>query len=265
MSDISLGSLRTFATAPARAASRPHPWGVPGTLLWGAAGIGAIFLYATANEMWRAWSGSPIALPPTFALFVQPLLDVLVIAMVVVAVRQTGCRVSEYLGLVRPRVGDVLRGIGWGIVGWIAIALVAGIFMAVMMLLGKAPAAPASLPSVAALLGGVDKWAFLLSIWILMVIVAPVAEELLFRGFLYRGLVDTRLGSFGAILLTSVVFGLIHKYGFGWERVVATAFLGLLLGWLRHRTGATNVPIVAHATANVIAASILTIGILVLP
>src|SRR6266446_40822 len=223
MSDIPLGSLRTFATATSRAASRPHPWGVPGTLLWGAAGIVAIFLYATANATWRAWSGSPIALPPTFALFVQPLLDVLVIA------------------------------------------LVAGIFMAVMMLLGKAPAAPASLPSVAALLGGVDKWAFLLSIWILMVIVAPVAEELLFRGFLYRGLVDTRLGSFGAVLLTSVVFGLIHKYGFGWERVVAIAFLGLLLGWLRHRTGATNVPIVAHATTNVIAASILTIGILVLP
>jgi uncharacterized protein len=265
MSDTTFGSLQTFATATARADSRPHRWGVPGTMLWGAAGIGAIFLYVTANEIWRAWSGSPIALPPTLGLFVQPLLDVLVIAMVVIAVRLTGSSVTEYLGLVRLRARDVLRGIGWGIAGWIGIALVATIFVAIMMLLGELPAARASVPSVAVLLGGVDKWAFLLSLWILMVIVAPVAEELLFRGFLYRGLVDTRLGSFGTILLTSVVFGLIHKYGFGWERVVAISLLGLLLGWLRHRTGATNVPIVAHATTNVIAASIATVAILILP
>ena len=58
-------------------------------------------------------------------------------------------------------------------------------------------------------------------VWIMMVVAAPVAEEILYRGFFYRGLRATRLGVAGTILVTSVAFGLLHKVGgFGWDRVV---------------------------------------------
>src|SRR5215212_2642469 len=80
---------------------------------------------------------------------------------------------------------------------------------------------------------------FLISLWLLLLVVAPVAEEILFRGFLYRGLVGP-LGTVSTIVLTSIVFGVLHKWGFGWDRVVAITALGLLLGWLRRRTGGTT-------------------------
>ena len=59
-----------------------------------------------------------------------------------------------------------------------------------------------------------------------------------------------------AYSITAPPFGLMHWPGFGWDRVVGTGCLGLLLGWLRWRTGNTGVSIVTHATINFVGASI---------
>ena len=54
-------------------------------------------------------------------------------------------------------------------------------------------------------------------LWLLviaMVIFAPVYEEVMFRGFLWTGLASSRLGVWGASLISSLVFALIHlQYG----------------------------------------------------
>jgi hypothetical protein len=81
--------------------------------------------------------------------------------------------------------------------------------------------------------------------------VAPVMEELIFRGFLISGLRPTRLGASGAVLVSSIVWAAIHGqydlYG------MATIFaLGVLLGTTRVKTGSVLAPIALHALYNMI-------------
>ena len=83
------------------------------------------------------------------------------------------------------------------------------------------------------------------------IIVAQIAEEVLFRGFMYQGL-ESPLGNVAALLITSAAFGLIHKiYGYSWEHVVWSSYIGLSLGSLRWYTGSVAAAsIIAHAVAN---------------
>jgi membrane protease YdiL (CAAX protease family) len=88
-----------------------------------------------------------------------------------------------------------------------------------------------------------------------LVVVAPIVEEMLFRGLLYRGL-EAKMGALATIGITSVLFGMVHYLGFGWPRAVATGCLGLLFGVIRWRTGNTTAAMVTHATINFAAASV---------
>lgn len=74
---------------------------------------------------------------------------------------------------------------------------------------------------------------------------APVGEELLFRGFLFRGWAASRLGVAGTIALTSAIWAGLHvQYD---AVIIGEIFgLGLLFGWLRVRTGSTLTTIVLH-------------------
>ena len=50
--------------------------------------------------------------------------------------------------------------------------------------------------------------------WFSVVIAAPFVEELFFRGFLFEGLRDSRLGSIGSVIITSIMWAAIHlQYG----------------------------------------------------
>ena len=87
------------------------------------------------------------------------------------------------------------------------------------------------------------------SAFLLVVLLAPLCEELLFRGWIYTALRFHY--SFGAALwITAVLFALAH-----WEptHLYAMAILpmGLLLGYLRERTGSTGTTILFHTLYNV--------------
>lgn len=92
-------------------------------------------------------------------------------------------------------------------------------------------------------------------LWLLclaLIITAPLFEELFFRGFLFTGLSQSRLGNNGAVIITSLAWSVIHLqydlYG------VFTIFItGLLLGVARVKTGSVGAPILMHALMNGIA------------
>ncbi|MBM3837908.1 MAG: HAD-IA family hydrolase [Verrucomicrobia bacterium] len=89
-------------------------------------------------------------------------------------------------------------------------------------------------------------------LWLAVIVAAPLGEETLFRGFLFQGLAHSRIGGWGAILLTSAVWAAIHLqydlYG------MATIFVaGLLLGYARLKTGSLYAAIFMHALMNLIA------------
>lgn len=87
------------------------------------------------------------------------------------------------------------------------------------------------------------------------VIVAPVTEEAIFRGFIYRGWAASRIGALGAILLPSALFGLLHVQ-YSWLGIVDCMLFGLMVGWLRWRSGSLWVPIMVHMANNIWASAL---------
>jgi len=82
--------------------------------------------------------------------------------------------------------------------------------------------------------------------FLLLVIEAPVVEELVFRGLLQRGLI-ARQGVRQALVLQAILFAALHLNP--WQFVPAF-FIGLFLGWLFVKTGSLGICILFHAAWN---------------
>ena len=82
-----------------------------------------------------------------------------------------------------------------------------------------------------------------------LALVTPVSEEVLFRGFVLRGLLG-RIGAGPAIVSTALVFSALHLDTGTLIPIFAT---GLALGWLNVKTGSLWPCIAAHAGQNAIA------------
>jgi membrane protease YdiL (CAAX protease family) len=82
-------------------------------------------------------------------------------------------------------------------------------------------------------------------------IVAPVCEELLFRGFLQPLLVRS-LGAVAGIVVTALSFGLLHlqEYSYSWRHVLLISLSGVAFGWMRQVTGSTKAAAGMHAAYN---------------
>jgi hypothetical protein len=87
------------------------------------------------------------------------------------------------------------------------------------------------------------------------VVIAPIHEELFFRGILFRSLADRYGFTVGAVG-SGVAFGMIHYIPSAWQDSVLLMSVmvatGFALAWLYNRRGNLLAPIVAHATFNVI-------------
>ncbi len=94
----------------------------------------------------------------------------------------------------------------------------------------------------------------MLLFWLALTLVAPVAEEVLFRGFLFVGLRNSRLGSSGAIVATSFLWTIIHLQYDLFDKLVIFV-LGVYLGWLRDRFNSILPPIILHVVINTMALS----------
>jgi len=90
-------------------------------------------------------------------------------------------------------------------------------------------------------------WQYL-GAFVLLVVVAPISEELIFRGVLFAGWRSK--GFVVAAIVSSTFFGLAH-----WQPnvVLATAVLGWILAYLYEKTGSLWAPIGLHAAKNALA------------
>ena len=78
-------------------------------------------------------------------------------------------------------------------------------------------------------------------------IFGPTIEEICFRGIVLGGLLKTRCRPWLAILISTLLFALLH--GLGANFVTAILF-GILVGWLYWRTGSIIPGIIIHITNN---------------
>lgn len=83
-------------------------------------------------------------------------------------------------------------------------------------------------------------------------LVGPLFEEALFRGFLFRSWLPSRLGPAGTILATSLLWTAIHVQYAPYEMAQVFA-AGLVLGAARARSGSLFVPFSMHALMNLAA------------
>jgi membrane protease YdiL (CAAX protease family) len=235
-----------------------QPWGFWATLAWGVIGIalareGPYALPYGIEYGVRFWNW--IEPSQAFAwhrgvwwqLAVSSLTGFFLIGASVIAARASGYPVKQYLGLVRPSKRDLILGLA------ILFALLVAATAAVTWYVFVTPSGSTASHSLFA--NGTT--ATLLWIWPAGVVIAPVSEELMFRGFLFRGWEKTWLGAGGTIMLTAASWALLHTNK-NWLGVVITFVAGLLLGWMRQRSGSTILTILLHGTNNLVMAVLVT-------
>jgi membrane protease YdiL (CAAX protease family) len=100
-------------------------------------------------------------------------------------------------------------------------------------------------------------------LWFAIVVFAPLFEELFIRGFLFIGFARSRLGPAGAVILTTLVWALLHIQ-YGLYEITLIFVLGIILGIVRHRAGSLWAPIIIHALNNLVAMILvqLTFGVI---
>jgi membrane protease YdiL (CAAX protease family) len=155
------------------------------------------------------------------------------------------------LGWTRARFSDVL----WGVVTYSMALPLLGVGLLLAFLLSSMAGAGAPQPShpIQEIIAGAAAGELLLAL-LVAAVMAPVTEEVVFRGAFYRSLRDTlgRGAPFvGAVLATAVssfVFAAIHPQG--WTFIPVLGALAVAFCISREWTGSINPAIVAHAINN---------------
>lgn len=79
------------------------------------------------------------------------------------------------------------------------------------------------------------------------VIMAPIFEEIIFRGIIQKGLINNGVQPWKAIVFASIVFGLVH--GNPWQ-FVGAVMLGCVLGLVYYKTKSLLLPMLLHGFNN---------------
>jgi membrane protease YdiL (CAAX protease family) len=158
-----------------------------------------------------------------------------------------------------PPRGERLRVLAWGagmgLLLYPAIAIVVGVPLSFLMelLSGERAVTPEQVPSDLSGAGTV-------LMVVLAVLVAPVMEELFYRGVLFRSIRD-RYGFWVGAVVSGLLFGVAHYVPAPWQDAVllqsVMVFTGLGLAWIYERRGTILAPIAAHMVFNIIGVAII--------
>jgi len=159
-------------------------------------------------------------------------------------------RWREVIGLPRPIWPEVRAGTGFGALLYPVVVFGVGIALNLLLQLvtGRTIRSPRQLPTHLSAAGVAVSIAYSL-------VIAPIHEELFFRGILFRSLAD-RYGFAAGAGGSGLAFGLIHYvpgpvYG-SLLLMGVMVFTGVALAWFYQRRGNIVASMVAHATFNVI-------------
>lgn len=92
-----------------------------------------------------------------------------------------------------------------------------------------------------------------LGLFFIMVFLAPVVEELVFRGYFFQAWRNSWLGLWGTTIVTSVLFTLVHMGQYPMLVLGMLFCFSVLLGLAREKTGSVYVPMAMHAVNNFVA------------
>ena len=167
---------------------------------------------------------------------------VLLIAISALVIRMRGGNLKQYLALTPFSLA-----VGMGMIGLLLLFMISS--QALTYVLDKSP------------LAFVDPlYQSVSSVWLLifaMVIVAPIYEELIFRGLLWSAIAEQftsppdteHRGAMVASLVTSLIFAVIHLQ-YGLYEISTIVVLALLFCYARIKSGSLILPILLHIINN---------------
>jgi CAAX protease family protein len=217
------------------------PWGRVATLVLGVIALMAGQTAGLAGLSW--WYGLSVGQLPDFsgdgvAVTVLIAVSAPVQVLLLVLFAQRAGNAADYLALTLPRRSDL-------VVGIIAVVIFVVVGNAVSLLLGRnvVTAFQADIYRTASAAG------WLLWLWLAITVLTPVAEEILFRGFLFRGWLRSPSDAWPVIAVTALLWSLSHVQ-YDWYVISQVFVAGLVLGWLRWASGSTILTILLHALIN---------------
>jgi len=218
------------------------PWGILATFGWAvlamllgmaAAALGFYLYFGGFSEILSAsqYDGGAVTIEATVT-------NVVVVAVLVIAARLARWNAIDYLALILPGRKDLLIGLGITILLMIAMD-------GSSWLLGRDMVTPfqveANRTAVAT--------GWLPYLIVAIVVAAPVGEDVMFRGFVFRGWARTPAVTPAAILVISAVWASLH-FQYDWFGITQVFVIGLVLGWLRWRSGSALLTILCHMLIN---------------
>ncbi|MET4388874.1 membrane protease YdiL (CAAX protease family) [Bradyrhizobium sp. F1.4.3] len=228
----------------------PRVWKFWGTALWGlfifvamfVGQVGAILLLAALRDLPIDMASIQLVGREPQALALSVIMGLpATLAAVWLAIRIKKASFVDYLALRWPSWTQLL-------LGAVGLVLLVMAWETVSRSLGR-EATPGFMTDL--LKSGRDKGAALLLLFAFSV-AAPMSEEVLARGFLFRGWSASFLRVPGAIILSSLVWTVVHlQYDMYFLAEVFS--IGVWFGYMRHRANSLWLTIVLHALNNLTA------------
>jgi membrane protease YdiL (CAAX protease family) len=172
-------------------------------------------------------------------------------ATIILVSTQTALLLISWLFVYRPRalaglprfpgrepLKAAALGVAWGVAAWVVSTVLIGIVAVVLQQLGMEPEPQAAERAIEML----NPVLVVLAI----VVFAPIAEEVFFRGVVFNAWLREGGRRF-AFIGSALLFAVIHVSLLSLIPIFA---LGLMLAWIYDRTGTLLAPIAMHATVN---------------
>jgi CAAX protease family protein len=160
------------------------------------------------------------------------------IAVLAIAVRIARSDLSDYFALKWPAAHDLRLGIG-------TLVVLIAVGDALLYLSGRDVVTAFQVQSytTAAAAG------WLPAMFAAAILIAPAGEEIVFRGFLFRGWVRSPRAVWPAVIVISILWAMLHIQ-YDWAGVLQIFVIGLFLGWMRWRSGSLLLTFLLHALFN---------------
>lgn len=216
--------------------SRTVPWHAADLAIFVGFFVGAVVLIPFGFLLILRILQPNLTEPPPLGLIVaQALINIAVVGFIVFIIRLHGQSVLQTLHWIRSEIH-----VGWLISG--------GVFLSLSVLVASSlfPEPPES---------ALDKLlttpASIVAFTILGIFIAPITEEIIFRGFLYKLIAE--LYSPGlAVPVTALAFGGLHfiQLWGNWAGMVLILVVGYILTSVRHKTNSLIPSVIMHTAYN---------------
>ncbi|MEA2978791.1 MAG: protease family protein [Alphaproteobacteria bacterium] len=216
------------------------PWGIPATIAWllfaflvsivAATGVFAAWQADRANLSNFSYDGVVITIGTLASVPAQ-------LAVLAFAARLRHWSPQDYFALSIPKRSEV-------VFAMLCIAALVVVFDAMTYLSGRDLVPSFQIDAYQS----AKEAGWLIWLMLAIVMVAPVGEEIAFRGFLYRGLVRPGREML-AIVVISLAWAFLHIQ-YDWLGMAQIFAAGLMLGWFRWASGSTMLTIVMHVVIN---------------